>query len=139
VAAAEVVGQAAPAQANNGNAVLQGADNGYPTHRTAVFTPNNSEIGILADPNSSGKGSLGVYGLGQNIGVLGEGSGDGAGLVGTGSGSGRGLDAQGGSNDGWGVLGTGGYGYGVAGQGGPSGGVGRPGQRGRRRDVGHRR
>ncbi len=33
VAAAEVMGQAAPAQASNGNAVLKSTDNGYPTRR----------------------------------------------------------------------------------------------------------
>jgi hypothetical protein len=95
LAAAEVAGKAAPAQANTGNPVLQGIDNGYPTHRTGVFTPNNAEVGILADPNSSGKGSLGVYGIGQAIGVLGECAGDGHGLVGTGADTGSGLVAQG--------------------------------------------
>jgi hypothetical protein len=83
VAAAEVVGTSAPAQANNKNPVLQGFDNGYPTRRTAVFTPNNTEVGILADPNTSGKGSLGVYGIGQDTGVLGEGHGSAAGVRGT--------------------------------------------------------
>jgi hypothetical protein len=88
VAAAEVAGTAGPAQANNGNPVLQGTDNGYPTKRTAVFTPNNNEVGILADPSQSGKGSLGVYGIGQDAGVRGDGgSGAGFGVIGAGSSS----------------------------------------------------
>jgi hypothetical protein len=120
VAAAEVVGQAAPAQANNGNPVLQGTDNTFPTRRTAVFTPNNAEVGILADPNSSGKGSLGVYGIGGDAGVLGQGAivgleggvgvlGIGApgqyGVVGQSSVQGFGVHGIGGSDGGWGVAG----------------------------------
>jgi hypothetical protein len=146
VAAVEVAGRAAPAQADTGNPVLQGIDNGYPTHRTAVFTPNNTEVGILADPNSSGKGSLGVYGIGQDTGVLGEGSGSGTGVQGFGGngvfgqaasgGGGTGVQGLGGGVDGIGVAGTGGgngpgvhatangSGTGVIGLGGPSSGVG---------------
>ena len=41
------------------------------------------EIGALADPNTAGKGSLRVYGSGQDFGVLGE-----AGTSGTGTGVG---------------------------------------------------
>jgi hypothetical protein len=148
VAAAGVVGKAAPALADNGNPVLQGTDNVFPTKRTAVFTPNNSEVGILADPNQSGKGSLGVYGIGQDIGVLGEGAPGGtAGVTGRGGvtgvsgyggigvfgsapdapfGGGTGVQGAGGGND-PGVRGTGGSGGngpGVVGFGGEFGGDG---------------
>src|SRR5258708_35453676 len=83
--------------ADNGQPVLQGADNGFPTSRTAVFTTNNNEVGILADPNSSGHGSLGVFGIGQDIGVRGEGTGGGAfGVAGFGGGSFGGVQGKGG-------------------------------------------
>jgi hypothetical protein len=147
VAAAEVVGQAAPAQANNGNPVLQGTDNVFPTRRTAVFTPDNTEVGILADPNSSGKGSLGVYGIGRDAGVLGQGTGadggNGAGVEGIGAPGADGVTGQS-SGGGFGVHGisssTSGYGVvgeasvGVAGSGTGAGvwgtGHGGPGVRG---------
>lgn len=61
-------GRAAPAQATQGSAVIEGQDNTGATSRTGVFTTGNTEYGILADPDTSGKGSLGVYGLGQNMG-----------------------------------------------------------------------
>src|SRR5215472_4363779 len=136
VIAGEAIGGAAPALADNGQAVLQGTDNGTPTARTAVLTAN--EIGALADPNTGGKGSLGVYGKGQNFGALGEaasGSG-GTGVNGTGDGAGVGVSGTGGSgaqgafeSRGAGVFGTGGsvFGHGVlgiAGGGGASGVVG---------------
>lgn len=109
--AGETIAAATPALANNGQAVLQGTDNGTPTARTAVHTAN--EVGALADPDS-GKGSLGVYGKGQSFGVLGEaatGSG-GTGVQGTGDGTGFGLIGI--STHGTGVLGEGG-GSGVSG------------------------
>ena len=80
VAATGVVGRAAPAQAIDVNFVAQGVNNGPTSARTAVFTNGNKEVGALADPDTSGKGSLGVYGLGQDSGVLG--------IGGTGSGTG---------------------------------------------------
>ncbi len=49
-----------------------------------MFTTGNTEFGILADPNTSGKGSLGVYGLGQNMGVLAEDTAGGTALQATG-------------------------------------------------------
>ena len=58
-AAAEVAGSAAPAQADNGQAVLQGIDNTGTTHRTAVFT-TSGEVARLADPGNSAVGSVGV-------------------------------------------------------------------------------
>src|SRR5215469_5926091 len=81
VAAAGVVSRPGPAQAIDGQPpVLQNTNNGPTTARTAVFTNGNKEVGALADPDTSGKGSLGVYGLGQDSGVLG--------IGGTGSGTG---------------------------------------------------
>ena len=72
VLAAGAVARPAPAMADNGQPVLQGADNGTPTRRTAVLTKHES--GVLADPNTSGRGSLGVFGAGQDFGVRGEGA-----------------------------------------------------------------
>ena len=74
VIAADTLG-AAPARAAQGSAVLEGQDNTGATSRTAVFTTMNNEIGILADPGTSGKGSLGVLGIAQDVGVQGEGVG----------------------------------------------------------------
>jgi hypothetical protein len=91
--------------------VLQGTDNGPAASRTKVFTTSNSEFASLADPNTSGKGSVGVYGHGKDVGVLGEATSTttGGGVVG---------------NGGWiGVIGNGGTGAGVVG----NGGVGLPG------------
>jgi hypothetical protein len=138
-----------PAQAANGNAVLQGSDNGPATSRTMVFTANDSEFASLADPNTSGQGSLGVYGHGQDTGVLGEaakvfapgvvgnGGGNGDGVHGNGNGIGSGVVGKGGSTSGTGVTGLGGpdkgvgvqgegtgTGTGVVGKGGMGGGLG---------------
>jgi hypothetical protein len=82
--AAEVLGSAAPARAAQGSAVIEGQDNTGATSRTGVFTTGNGEYGILADPNTSGKGSLWVYGHGGNVGVYGDASGSGAGVAGAG-------------------------------------------------------
>lgn len=107
--AAETLGGAAPAQATQGSAVIEGQDNTGATSRTGVFTPGNNEFGILADPNSSGKGSLGVYGHGQTAGVFGDAGLGGAGVVGTGGPeSGSGVQGIGGGNTGTGVIGVGG-------------------------------
>jgi hypothetical protein len=102
----------------NGNPVLQGTDNCFMTHRTAVLTSGSHEVGI-ADPNTSGKGTLGVYGIGQNSGVLGEGGS--AGLTGTrlgdgvrGFGAGEARGVRSGRPQPGGVVGTGG-GFGVFG------------------------
>ena len=112
--AAETVSGAAPAQAANGAAVLQGTDNGPTTARTMVFTANSAESASLADPNTSGKGSLGVYGHGQNIGVLGDSTG-----------TGTGVQGNGGPDHGDGVVGNGGGGAaGVVGYAGPDNGTG---------------
>jgi hypothetical protein len=126
VVVAETVAGAAPAQAANGDPVLQGDDNGPATSRTMVFTASNTEFASLADPNTSGKGSLGVFGHGQDAGVLGEAAGTFAsGVVGDGGGNGDGVHGNG-SGIGSGVSGLGGStsGFGVRGIGGPSKGVG---------------
>lgn len=128
--AAETVGGAAPAMANDGNPVLQGTDNGTPTKRTAVLTAN--ETGVLADPNTTGKGSLGVYGRGENFGVLGESTGaSNVGVQGTCLNGGTGVTGVGGGGYGVqgvgtiaGVLGRGNGGPGVVGTGGALGGNG---------------
>lgn len=51
---------------------MEGQDNTGATSRTGIFTTGKSEFAILADPNTSGKGSLGVYGHGHDVGVLGD-------------------------------------------------------------------
>jgi hypothetical protein len=108
VAVAETVAGAAPAQAANGDPVLQGDDNGPATSRTMVLTASNTEFASLADPNTSGKGSLGVFGHGQDAGVLGEGAGTHAsGVVGDGGGNGDGVHGNG-NGIGSGVSGLGG-------------------------------
>jgi hypothetical protein len=85
VIAAETIAKATPAQAAIGDPVLQGTGNGPATSRTRVFTASNAEFASLAGPNTSGKGSLGVYGHGQAAGVLGEAAGTfGIGVSGTG-------------------------------------------------------
>jgi hypothetical protein len=149
VIAAETVARPAPAQAANLDPVLQGTDNGPATSRTMVFTTKNFEFASLADPNTSGKGSLGVYGHGLEVGVLGEagsvsgsgvlgnGGSNGDGVHGNGGGSGKGVSGTGGTNGGFGVYGLGGAGngagvrgdgngngVGVVGTGGPTGGPG---------------
>lgn len=104
--AAQAALPAAPAQAAQGQAVIEGHDNTGATARTAVFTPGNKEFGILADPNSSGKGSIGVYGGGQDAGVRGQGLGtEGTGVIGIGA-----------TPDGTGVFGQSAGSYGVVGQ-----------------------
>lgn len=126
VIAGETIGGIPPALANNGQAVLQGTNNGTATARTAVLTAN--EIGALADPNTGGKGSLGVYGHGQDFGVYADvaSNGNGTGVKGVGSGAGDGVRGVGGPVSGNGVTGTGGggRGAGVLGTGGPSNGAG---------------
>jgi len=132
--AAETVAGATPAQAANGDPVLQGSNNGPATSRTMVFTANNTEFASLADPNTSSKGSLGLYGHGQDIGVLGDstgtgtgvqgngGSNHGVGVRGNGGGTSVGVFGVGGPDNGSGVLGqANGTGIGVIGQGGSSG------------------
>jgi hypothetical protein len=125
VVAAETLARATPAQATQGAAVLEGQDNTGATSRTGVFTTGNTEFGILADPNTSGKGSLGVYGHGKDVGVLGNAAtaGNGTGVHGFGSGSGSGVAGHGGRTNAAGVLGTGGgdAGVGVFGRGSGSG------------------
>jgi hypothetical protein len=125
VAAAEVVGKAGSAQANTGDPVLQGVDNGYPTHRTAIFTPNGNEFVQLADPGNAGLGSLGIYAHGQDFGVYADVGGSNAtGVNGVGGGTGSGVNGVGGSSGGGGVHGFGGGtgGTGVAGFGAGFGG-----------------
>jgi hypothetical protein len=109
VVTAETLGSAAPAQATQGSAVLEGADNTGATRRTAVFTTGNNEWGTLADPNTSGNGSVGLYGHGQDHGVYGDAGPGGSGLAGTGGeDSGAGVSGIGGVPEGTGVIGTGG-------------------------------
>lgn len=109
VVTAETLGSAAPAQATQGSAVLEGADNTGATRRTAVFTTGNNEWGTLADPNTSGNGSVGVYGHGQDHGVYGDAGPGGSGLAGTGGeDSGIGVFGIGGVPEGTGVVGIGG-------------------------------
>ena len=128
VAAAEVVGQAGPAQAATASPVLLGTDNGYPTTRTSVFTSGQKEWAQLADPGNAGLGSLGIYAHGQTYGVYADtGSNGGIGVNGIGNGTGSGVIGTGGSSGGTGVHGTGGVpgGSGVEGFGAGSGsGVG---------------
>jgi hypothetical protein len=105
--AVETLG-AGPAQASAGNPVLQSTDNGGNTKRTGVFTTGNNEWGVLADPNTSGKGSLGVYGHGQDFGVYADTAGTGTGVYGTGgSDAGTGVSGIGGDGGGTGVIGVG--------------------------------
>jgi hypothetical protein len=130
VIAAETVARAGPAQAANGDPVLQGADNGPTTSRTMVFTAHDTEFASICDVNSHGKGSVGVLGHGTTAGVYGEGdvSGvQGVAFVGTGvfgqggGGSGNGVVGNG-SGNGDGVQGSGsGIGSGVFGRGGAQG------------------
>lgn len=133
VIAGEAIGGTAPALADDGQPVLQGTDNGTPTKRTAVITAN--EIGVLADPGTTTNGSLGVYGKGQDVGVLGESHGKtnsvgvqgigGTGVIGVGVSGGFGVQGVSGGGFTPGVLGTGnGSGAGVAGSGGNLGGNG---------------
>jgi hypothetical protein len=106
---AQAIVQAAPAQAAQGAPVLEGQDNTGATARTSIFTVGNNEWATLADPNSSGLGSLGVYGHGQDIGVFGEAAGIlGTGVAGHGSGAGAGVVGTGGGNNATGVVGFGG-------------------------------
>jgi hypothetical protein len=130
VVAAETATRATPAQAANGDPVVQGADNGPTTSRTMVFTANNQQFASLCDFDSHGKGSVGVFGHGFNAGVYGES--DGIGVQGVSfnnmgvSGVGGGANGTGvagfGSGTGAGVTGAGaGTGPGVFGRGGPNG------------------
>jgi len=133
--AVETLGRTAPARAATGDPVVQGTDNGPAGARTKIFTDSDREFASLADPNTSGKGSLGIYGHGQDVGVLGEGAvhfgvlgnggrtGDGAGVVGNGGGGGAGVFGTGGPDSGDGVVGR-------AGSGGGDGVVGRAGMKG---------
>jgi hypothetical protein len=123
VIAAETVAKAAPAQAANGDPVLQGTDNGPTTSRTMIFTASNTEFASLCDQSSHGKGSVGVFGHGVNIGVYGEATSFfGAGVSGAGLGGNATGVAGFGSGNGTGVTGEGaGTGSGVFGQGGANG------------------
>jgi hypothetical protein len=98
-----------------GQPVLQGVDNGPTTHQTSITTQNGNEIAVLADPNTSGHGSLGAMGRGRDVGLLGQAHNviGGIGVLGT-------------SDNGVGIQGTGGAGgkTGVVGNGGPGGGAG---------------
>jgi len=147
VAAAETLAGATPAQATQGSPVMEGQDNTGAASRTGVFTTGNTEFGILADPNTSNKGSIGVYGHGLDIGVLGEAAGlGGNGVIGVGGGGGTGVIGRGGASNGTGVSGVGvgvgvfgesaGSGDGVAGSGGgsppPTAGITRRSNYGRR-------
>jgi hypothetical protein len=86
---AQAARQAPAAPAAQGAAVIEGEDNTGAAARTAVFTTGNKEFGILADPNSSGHGSIGVYGGGQDAGLRGEAlSVGGLGVIGVGNGEG---------------------------------------------------
>ncbi len=143
VIGAETLASAAPAQATQGQPVIEGTDNTGATARTGIFTAGNKEWAQLADPGNAGLGSQGVYGAGQNTGVRGEaanGTGvigqgsisfsgltpNGRGVLGLGSGTGTGVEAHGGASDGPGVVGLGGgsNGTGVAGNGGAGNGIG---------------
>src|SRR5215472_8157551 len=127
VAAAEVMGTSGPAQADNGNPVIQGADNGYPTHRTSVFTSGQQEWAQLADPGDAGLGSLGIYAHGQSYGVYADTGTNGTGVFAVGNGTGTGVVATGGSSGAAGVIGNAGgsgLGTGVEGNGGGAGGAG---------------
>jgi hypothetical protein len=126
VAAAEVVGQAAPAQAADGDPVLQGIDNGPATARTLVMTAGFAEFASLADSSTSnGKGSVGVWGHGKNYGVMGEGFNGGHGVLGLGGSSGGAGVVGAAGTGGDGVQGSGdGSGSGVTGRGGNGGGAG---------------
>jgi len=106
VVAVETLGSAVPAQASAGNPVLQSTDNGGNTKRTGVFTTGNNEWGVLADPNTSGKGSLGVYGHGQDFGVYADTAGTGTGVYGGGGGDGGTGVYGAGTGTGPGVIGT---------------------------------
>jgi hypothetical protein len=119
--AVEAVAPAQPAAAVGGQPVLQGADNTGNTRRTSVFTTGNKEWASLADPNTSGKGSLGIYAHGQDRGVFADAGGsNGFGVVAFGNGTGGGVTGGGGTSNGTGVVGTGGGtgGIGVVGLGG---------------------
>src|SRR5215472_9558143 len=126
--AVETAARGTPAQAANGDPVLQGTDNGPTTSRTMVFTANNEQFASLCDLGSHGKGSVGVLGHGFNAGVYGESDGIGVqgasfnnmGVSGVGGGAnGIGVAGSGGGN-GAGVQGVGaGTGPGVTGLGGP--------------------
>jgi hypothetical protein len=137
VITAKTLVSGSPAQADQASAVLEGTDNTGATRRTAVFTTDNTEWVALADPNTSGKGSLGVYGHGEDFGVFADSSGNGTGVAGLGAGIGAGLSGTGGPDGGPGVTGTGGgkngpgiaglgagLGAGLSGTGGPDGGPG---------------
>jgi hypothetical protein len=120
------VAKAAPAQAANGDPVLQGANNGPATSGTKVFTTNSREVAVLASPGGIGAGSLGVYGQGGVVGVEGNGLGPGVGVFGLGGPlNGPGVTGSGNANgNGDGVQGSGsGTGDGVFGQGGPQGSI----------------
>ncbi len=114
-AVAAILGTATPAQAADGDPVLQGKDNGPTTARTLVTTANFAEFASLADHNTANnQGSVGVWGHGNDSGVVGESIGGGIGVT-----------ALGGSNDGYGVWAVGGgFGFGVNAIGGASGGPG---------------
>jgi hypothetical protein len=117
--AVETTARVTPAQAANGDPVVQGADNGPTTSRTMVFTASNEQFASLCDFGSHGKGSVGVFGHGFNAGLYGES--DGIGVQGASFFS-VGVSGAGGGANGTGVSGLGsGTGTGVSGAGGPFG------------------
>jgi hypothetical protein len=122
--AIETVASAQPAEAGPGQPVVQSGDNTGNNRRTAVYTTGNNEWASLADPHTSGVGSVGVYAHGQDCGVYADtGSAtNGTGVNGNGTGNGAGVSGTGGSSSGTGVIGTGGGdGDGVHGHGGGNG------------------
>ena len=116
VVAAKALANPAPAQAADGQPVLQGTDNGPASARTLIMTTGFAEFASLADSSASnGKGSVGVWGHGADNGVMGESVSGGTGVLGLG-----------GANGGTGVVGNGGgqAGSGVVGTSGSAGGTG---------------
>jgi len=104
VVTAETLGNATPAQATQGSAVVLGQDNTGATAGTGFFD-TGGESAVLANPAT-------------HIGVFGQASGNGIGVEGSGAGSGSGVAGSGGGSGGAGVAGTGGpNGTGVIGNG----------------------
>jgi hypothetical protein len=137
VIAAQTISRAAPAEATQGSAVIEGQDNTGATARTLV-SATTGETALLADPGT-GVGVAGV-GTGGFSGVSGTGGpggpnpgqGGGAGVEGFGSAkNGPGVVGTGASTGGFGVIGVGTGGFsGVDGRGGSSNGPGVTGEGG---------
>ena len=91
--AAETVARATPAQANNGDPVLQGVTNGSPTTVTLLQASGGKASVGLADPTAG----VGVSGLGSAAGVTGRATSgsNGDGVQGQGDGSGSGVKGTG--------------------------------------------